>query len=256
MPVLNDDQVSAYHRDGYVIVRGMFDAEEIDLLSRTARADKALDENAVGREDADGAVARLTLWNHPGDDIYGMFARGRRIVDSMERLLAGEVYHYHSKMILKDPMVGGAWSWHQDYGYWYHNHLLYPLLSSVMIAVDEATRENGCLEVLKGSQLMGRIDHVQSGEQQGAELERLEQAEAQLEVVACELKRGDAVFFHCNTLHRSGPNRSPAPRWALICCYNAARNNPYRDGHHASYTPLVKVEDRSIMEVGLRRFAG
>jgi hypothetical protein len=35
----------------------------------------------------------------------------------MERLLDGEVYHYHHKMILKEPKIGGAWEWHQDYGY-------------------------------------------------------------------------------------------------------------------------------------------
>ena len=35
-------------------------------------------------------------------------------------------------------------------------------------------------------------------------------------------------FFHCNLLHCSGQNHSPQPRWAMICCYNAASNNPYK----------------------------
>jgi hypothetical protein len=69
-----------------------------------------------------------------------MFARCGRMVDSVEKLLEGEVYHYHSKMILKDAKIGGAWTWHQDYGYWYQNGVLYPLLTSVMIAVDRSTR--------------------------------------------------------------------------------------------------------------------
>ena len=42
--------------------------------------------------------------------------------------------------------------------------------------------------------------------------------------VECELSPGSVVFFHCNTLHCSGPNRSDDPRWALICCYNALSN--------------------------------
>ena len=42
--------------------------------------------------------------------------------------------------------------------------------------------------------------------------------------VECELSAGSVVFFHCNTLHCSGPNRSEDPRWALICCYNALHN--------------------------------
>ncbi len=48
------------------------------------------------------------------------------MVNSAEKLLGGEVYHYHSKMIMKDAKVGGAWAWHQDYGYWYQNGVLFP----------------------------------------------------------------------------------------------------------------------------------
>ena len=66
---------------------------------------------------------------------------------------------------------------------------------------------------------------------------------------------GDALFFHSNTLHRSDQNRSPDRRWMLLCCYNAARNDPYKDSHHPRYTPLAKVPDRAIVETGARRFA-
>jgi hypothetical protein len=37
-------------------------------------------------------------------------------VNSAETLLGGDVYHYHSKMIMKDAKATGAWTWHQDYG--------------------------------------------------------------------------------------------------------------------------------------------
>ena len=117
------------------------------------------------KEGGEGGKVRLSLWNHPGDTIYGMFARSNKMVNKVEELLGNEVYHYHSKMILKDPKIGGAWAWHQDYGYWYQNGLLYPDLVSVFIAVDKATRENGCLQVIKGSHLMGRIDHILTGDQ-------------------------------------------------------------------------------------------
>ncbi|HAA77833.1 TPA: phytanoyl-CoA dioxygenase family protein [Candidatus Latescibacteria bacterium] len=254
MPVLSDEQVATYHGDGSVLVKGMFDAEEIDLLGRAAREDRELDRRSQGREDGEGGSVRLSLWNHPGNGIYGMYARCNRIVDSMEKLLGGEVYHYHSKMILKDPEVGGAWTWHQDYGYWYENGVLFPLLSSVMIAVDPATRENGCLQVLKGSHLMGRVNHELAGEQAGADLERVDEATKVLELVHVKMEPGDALFFHCNILHRSDRNASPNPRWSLICCYNAARNNPYRESHHPCYTPLDKVPDSAIKDVGIKRF--
>ena len=172
----------------------------------------------------------------------------------MEKLLDGEVYHYHSKMILKDAKVGGAWTWHQDYGYWYQNGLLFPQLASVMIAVDPATRENGCLQVLAGSHHMGRLNHVTTGEQAGADKEKVDQALKRLELIHCEMEPGDALFFHCNLLHHSDQNRSEAPRWTLICCYNSAQNNPYKDSHHPSYTPLEKVDDQAIKTVGMTRF--
>jgi len=41
----------------------------------------------------------------------------------------------------------------------------------------------------------------------------------------------------------------------MICCYNAARNDPYKESHHPRYTPLLKVPDSTIKEAGLRRFA-
>jgi ectoine hydroxylase len=252
---LKSDVLSAYERDGFVIARRMFDSEEIDLLRRSAKEDRELDRHAFGRADGEGGTVRLSLWNHPGDTIYGMFARCESIVNSAELLLEGEVYHYHSKMIMKDAKVGGAWAWHQDYGYWYQNGVLFPLLTSAFIAVDPATRENGCMQVLKGSHLMGRIDHVLTGDQAGADLERVGEAQKRLETVYVEMDPGDVLFFHANLLHRSDQNRSDHPRWAMICCYNAARNDPYKESHHPRYTPLHKVKDSAIREAGLRRFS-
>lgn len=254
MAVLTDAQVKDYERDGYVVVRGMFDAEEIELLHKTALADRALDQKSFGRADGEGGTVRLSLWNHPGDNIYGMFARSRRLVDSMEKLLGGEVYHYHSKMILKDPRTGGAWAWHQDYGYWYHFGCLYPLMASAMVAVDKATKENGCLQVIKGSHKLGRIDHALTGDQAGADQEHVDAALERLELVYCELEPGDVVFFDGNVLHRSDQNRSDNARWAMVIAYNAARNDPYKKGQHPNYTPLHKVDDSAIKQVGMKRF--
>lgn len=251
---LQENVLKTYETDGFVIARAMFSSEEIGLLRRAAKEDRDLDQHSFGRGDGEGGTIRLSLWNHPGDTIYGMFARCDSIVTSAEKILAGEVYHYHSKMIMKDAKVGGAWAWHQDYGYWYQNGVLFPLFTSAFIAVDPATRQNGCMQVLKGSHLMGRVDHVLTGEQAGADMERVREAEKILERVYVEMDPGDVLFFHANLLHRSDQNNSDKPRWAMICCYNAARNNPYKEHHHPRYTPLSKVPDSAILEAGLRRF--
>jgi len=253
--VLTNDEVARFQADGFVLVRGQLDAVETGLLGRAARADRVLDQHSFGRADGEGGTVRLSLWNHPTETIYGMIARCESIVGSMERLLGGEVYHYHSKMIMKDPRIGGAWAWHQDYGYWYQNGVLFPWMASVSIAVDGATRENGCLQVIRGSHQLGRIDHVLTGEQAGADQARVAQILERLELVHVEMEPGDAVYFHANTLHRSDQNRSPDPRWSMICTYNAARNDPYCESQHPRYTPLVKVPDARIRDYGERRFA-
>jgi len=253
MPTLfTADQRAAFERDGYVLIKGLFDAEETGLLRRALEEDPAIAAHFYDRKDAEGAATRMALWNHPGDSVYGLAARSRRVVDSMEDVLGGEVYHYHSKLTAKEPFVGGAWEWHQDYGYWYNNGILFPLMASVMIALDQTTKENGCLQVLRGSHLIGRIDHkVLEGSQVGADLERVRKAQEALETVYCEMAPGDGLFFHCNLLHRSDRNGSASRRWTLLCCYNAARNNPFIDHHHPSYTKLEKVDDGAIKAAGV-----
>src|SRR5258708_31641050 len=163
------------------------------------------------RLDAEGGVTTLSLRNDLPEGIYSAIVRSRRMVDTMEKLLGGEVYHYHHKMNMKEPFVGGAWEWHQDYGYWYNNGCLFPDMASCLIAVDPATKENGCLQVIKGSHKMGRINHGKTCDQTGADMERVNAALERLELVYCEMEPGDSVFFHHNLLHPSDQNPRPNP---------------------------------------------
>lgn len=250
MNTFNEAELASYQKDGFLIARSLFNSDEINLLGQTARTDNAMDHSSASRDDGEGNAVRLALWNHPGDGIYGMYARCHRVVDRVEQLLEEEAYHYHSKMVLKDARVGGAWAWHQDYGYWYQNGVLTPNLCSVMIAVDKATKENGCMQVIKGSHKMGRVNHVLSGDQAGADMERVKEAKKRLELVYVTMDPGDALFFHSNTLHSSAANESDHSRWAMICCYNAKSNDPFKESHHPKYTKLEKVEDSKILQVG------
>lgn len=243
------DEKRQFDEDGYVLVRGLFDPEEVGILLKTARTDVSLEAGALARRDGEGGITRLRVWNEATDDVYGRFARCRRVVDRMTVFLEGEVYFYHSKMMLKEPRTGGAWAWHQDYGYWYGNGCLFPHMASCMIAVDRSTPDNGCLQVLKGSHHLGRVDHVKIGDQTGADPERVEQARKHFPLVYCEMEPGSALFFHANLLHRSDQNRSEDSRWSFIVCYNAARNNPYKEHHHPRYHRLHPVEDGAIKEL-------
>jgi len=250
---LTKEQVEQFNRDGFLMIEGLFDTEEMDLLIRIAKADQQMAEKAIERRDLSGVRSKLWITDSLGEDIYSAFVHCRRTVDPLEQLLDGEVYHYHHKVMLKEPFVGGAWEWHQDYGYWYSNGCLFPYMASCLIAIDRATRENGCLQVIKGSHLMGRIDHGKAGEQTGADVKRVDEALKYLEIVHCEMLPGTALFFHCNLLHRSDPNRSPTPRWSLICSYNAARNPCQDKPNHPSYQQLEKWPDSRIKEIGRRQ---
>ncbi|MEL0279681.1 MAG: phytanoyl-CoA dioxygenase family protein [Deltaproteobacteria bacterium] len=249
---LSPEQVNNFLADGFLVIPNLLDTEETELLLAAAIADPMMKENVFDVSDRKGKTSQMTLWNHPSDDLWGMVSRSNRIVNSMEKLLGGEVYHYHSFVILKKPTEGGAWEWHQDYGYWYKNGCLYPHMASCWIALNHADRANGCLQVIRGSHQAGRIEHGVYSTQHCADPERVEQLLDRLELVYCELNPGAAVFFHCNTLHRSDANSSERNRWNLICCYNAARNDPYFPSHHPQYTPLIKVPDTAIKQMGLQ----
>ena len=254
-PILSPSQISAFHRDGYVLVPALFDREETDILRQTAKTDAAMKKHAYDLKDGEGGATKLVLWNKAGEDVYGTVARTPRLVRAMEQLLGDEVYHYHSKMSIKEPFTGGAWSWHQDYGYWYMNGCLFPDMASAFIAVDPNTRENGCLQVLKGSHLMGRVEHGKFGDQTGADPERVQHAMKIMELVYVEMSPGDVLFFHSNTLHRSDQNKSPNPRWSMICCYNTKHNNPYKASHHPFYEKLTVVSDTALKEMGVKLFS-
>ena len=246
-PQLIDD----FHQDGYLIVRELFDPQEIAGLLRFAKADATLADEAYVRRDSGGGETRLALRNDLDDTVpYTAVVRSQRIVQAMQILLGDEVYHYHHKMMIKQPRIGGAWEWHQDYGYWYNFGCLFPDMGSCMVAVDQATTENGCLQVLKGSHKLGRVDHVRIGEQVGADPERVKAARQRFELVAVELEPGDGLFFHGNLLHCSDQNHSEHPRWSLINCYNTRHNDPYiQDGRHPNYSPLEIWPDDKVRDV-------
>lgn len=194
---------------------------------------------------------KLTLWYTPGNGAYGLLTKSERMINSVNQLMEGDapVCHFHSKLMQKEPRVGGAWEWHQDYGYWYKNEFLFPgQMMSVMVAITEANKENGCLQVIKGSHKMGRIEHGFAGEQVGASQHYVDLALKTMELIYVELKPGDALFFHSNLLHRSEANLSESARWSLISVYNRSTNIPYNEPSQSSIIPLQAVPDEALME--------
>jgi len=253
--MLSFEQVQAFERDGFVLVNNVLSAEEIRVVLDAVEKGDRPRNNARNMPDAEGRSSKLSLWTELGNDVFGAISASPRIVQRARLLLREDLYHWHSKVMLKEPRVGGAWEWHQDYGYWYSNGCLLPDMASALVAVDRATKENGCLQLLKGSHRMGRVEHGRFGEQTGADPERVNEAMKRFELVYFEAEPGDALFFHGNALHSSAPNTSPNPRWSLICCFNTKENDPYKESHHPRYTPMNKVGDDMIKKVGSKASA-
>jgi phytanoyl-CoA hydroxylase len=249
---LTPQQIEQYHVDGYLIIKGFLNPEEVSKLYKIAIDDKAMSNNAINVNDSTGKRSKLSLWYKPGDDVYGLLTRSESLVNSVDKLLDGEaeVCHFHSKLMQKEPKVGGAWEWHQDYGYWYKNEFLFPdQMMSVMVAITEANKANGCLQVIKASHKMGRVEHGFAGEQVGASQHYVDLALQTMGLIYVELEAGDILFFHSNILHRSEANLSERPRWSMISCYNRSSNIGYNESSSssASITPIDIVPDEALL---------
>ena len=236
-----------FSNDGYIIKKNLFSEDEINKLKKFIESSSDKKNDARETRSSTGKLS-ITLWDHPSDDLFGKFSTNERIVKPMEEYLGDEVYHYHSKIIWKKPGDGG-FDWHQDYGYWYHNACLYPDMGSCFIMLDRATKENGCLKVLKGSHKVVRIGHgVSDTPEQTADMERITELEKRHESVYITAEPGDVLFFHANLLHSSDENKSSESRRTLIVCFNTKSNNPYKESGHASYTRLKVSPSNAIME--------
>jgi phytanoyl-CoA hydroxylase len=247
---LTKQNIADYKKESYVIIKNFLQPEEVSKLYKIATGDDTLQKHAFDLNDQSGKKTKLTLWYTPGNDAYGLLTKSTRMVESVDQLMEGDsaVCHFHSKLMQKEPRVGGAWEWHQDYGYWYKNEFLLPdQMMSVMVAITNANKENGCLQVIKGSHKMGRIEHGFAGEQVGASQHYVDLALKTMELVYVEINAGDALFFHSNLLHRSEANLSDGPRWSLISVYNRSANIPYNEPSQSSTVPLKAVPDEALM---------
>ena len=255
---VSTDEIEAFQRDGYLIARGLFSEEETALIRDTMEQDPIVRDSMFDRTDDSGAATQAVVWLEPGESTYGLVARIRRVANTMSALLGHEVYHYQSKLTAKEPRKGGAWEWHQDFGYWYEQNCLYPDMGSMMLALDASNRENGGLQVLSGSHRMGLMRHVFSpGGQYCVDPDRLSEVAKVLDHVHCELSPGDALFFHCNTLNRSDQNRSDKRRWMLLACYNTKHNSPFKTVVPGTpYRPLDIAPDSAILSAGVRFATG
>jgi ectoine hydroxylase-related dioxygenase (phytanoyl-CoA dioxygenase family) len=245
---LTPGEVADYDRDGFVLVKDLFDAREVDAMLRAVEEGDRVAQSTHGSADAGGKQARLAIWHQLGDDIWAAASTCPRIVSAVRILLREEIAFFHGKVMLKEAHTGGAWEWHQDYGYWYNQGFVFPRMISAFVALDPATRQNGCLQVLRGSHHLGRLEHGRVGTQTGADPGRIHDIETLFERVHCEMSPGSVLFFHCNLLHASASNESDHHRRSFIMCYNALGNPQLGDKKTSEQRPCPVESDDAILK--------
>src|ERR1700737_4950924 len=184
---LSAEEMAAFYRDGFVIVRGFFTREEIEPLRAACLADPSIGGKLRAIADSDGHAQEVIGWTEYSNTYLGSVAFLARMIDNAEALLKQPCYHWHSKLSMKRPSTLGKWDWHQDYPYWYDEGCLWPDMLTVTVAVDRNREANGCMKLVRGSHKLGRVNHARVGEAVGIDPERLKLIFAQCEIVPMEL---------------------------------------------------------------------
>jgi hypothetical protein len=227
---LSSDETRAFERDGFVIVRGVFSSTEIAAYTCAIEA-LAGRPPEVGRQMVYFENSRTS----PGtpvlsrieafveyDDTLSSVVFDPRIVDSTAGLLGDGAVLFKDKINFKLP-GGSGFTPHQDIQAGWDTYA--PYFVSVLVAIDENTVANGCLELAAGHHRRGLI---------GRRWEPLEGDELSgLEFVVYPMAPGDVAFFDCFTPHRSQPNLTDRPRRNLYLTFNRAADGDVRTQYFA-----------------------
>ena len=199
--MLSASQVEQYREEGYVV-------PDFRL------PDKTVDAIRVHHE--------LFLENHPEfvdycpallihDTGFLNYARNDEILDMVEQLIVPNIALWNQSFFAKPAHVGTRTPWHQDGEYW----PMRPLATcSVWIAIDDATRENGCLRFLPGTHQSRDLaqHHFNDADGLSLPLEIETSVVDESLAVDVELRAGQMSFHDVFLVHGSEPNHSPNPR--------------------------------------------
>ncbi len=220
-------RAEAYRRDGYTTLR-IVDAAE-------AARHRAVLEAAEAQRGALHYKAKMhTVMRSPYE-----LATHPRVLDMVEAILGPDILLYDATYIIKEAATEAHVSWHQDLTYW---GLSDDAQVSMWLALSPATETSGCMRMIPGSHLEGRLAHETTEDAsnvlfQGQTVRGIDEGAA----VMCQLEPGEASFHHGWTLHASMPNRSDDRRIGLNVQYLAPHVRQTK--HDLDSAILVRGED-------------
>ncbi|MBT5049859.1 MAG: phytanoyl-CoA dioxygenase family protein [Rhodospirillaceae bacterium] len=225
-PVLTDTQIADFERDGYVVVPGAFGPDDMAVIERWAHEVEALPEepgrhwvfHEKSRLDDSDLINRIEYIAPYHDG----FAELTQLLEAPAAQLFGEdVSLFKEKINFKMP-GGGGFEPHQDsqagWGDYASNFV------NVMICIDEATIENGCLELAPGQNRRGLLRGMEP---------LTDQDTRDMKFVTYPTKPGDMVLFDAYAPHRSEPNPTNHTRRMYFATYNKASEGYHLDQYYA-----------------------
>jgi phytanoyl-CoA hydroxylase len=227
----NEAEVAQYQSQGYLAMDGLLTADQVEQAKQALAdiAHRRVWNEKVGIQEepyfrAGGSDERLDdpelrirkLWMFcQADNRLASMAASDRLMPLLDQLIGSGHRMIQDMALLKPPFRGAEKPWHQDTAYFDYT----PLggVIGVWIALDEATVENGCMQVIPGSHLDGPAKHYHVRDCQ------LEDGGVQVDrAVVVPLKPGGALFFSGLIHHGTPPNTSGDRRRALQFHYAAA----------------------------------
>ncbi len=255
---MSDHILEQYKRDGFVIIRNLLTENEVQAVQGLRkRIDAEAEDNGFQdfikgktryefeKIESEEYGVRSTLravknpwWN---EEVFREVAGSEKILDIVEKLIGPTIFYHSSKLFFKSARGGRRKPWHQDWAYW---DTMNQRQVTVWMAIDEATRENGCIEVIPGSHKNGLIKHHH------AEDFMIDEGVIDPDlIVYAIMEPGDVLFFDVMTLHASAANHSDKGR---LCCIIDYDSEPKpENSKHGTDTPLRNKEG----EVGSLAFS-
>lgn len=232
---LTDAQFRQYQTDGYVVVEDALSPATVDRVKHRLREYTHGDREPEGFEsqlepavergevevDAEADAVRKFegLGMVESDDVFRAVADDETLVSVASQLLGPNLKLLRSAAMFKPPEVGSEKGFHQDAAY-------YPIQPmdhvTVWIALDEATPENGCMNVVPGAHRDGILGH--EAVEYDTDIVIAERDFDRDDAVPVPMEAGDALFSHCLLPHYTAPNTTERWRRALIMAYMDSRS--------------------------------
>jgi phytanoyl-CoA hydroxylase len=230
---LSEADVEQYRTEGYVVAPRVFGPGDIARVDATIREMTANALSNPGEdmskvlelepEPVDGERVPRRIYN-PFDqhEVFRRLATDDRVLDRIESLIGPAFNLQHSKLNMKPAKVGSVVEWHQDLAYFPHTN---DDLVTTLVYLDDATVENGCLQVLPRHHSHYFDHRGPDGSFAGMITEEV--ADGRFgRPQPLPAPAGSIIFMHCILPHSSLPNRSTKARRTLIYEYRANDSFP------------------------------